>query len=201
MGMTWNLLSDSDLHAVVQRILTSTIFEGHTLPAPLLELRITHVFYIGFGCQLGYNREREYMRQIIQERRDADTGRVISQPALRKMDESLLEEEYLHALGFRVCILHEDLLAVNGRRVETGIHRKVFEGPLNKNRLYSHRGGGSYYDTPDVIKKHAADGRASQVFLTYASLANLEGKMRFNPNLCYTCRCRPTFENQENETF
>lgn len=181
LGMSWNFLSASALESIVHTLLTTTSFASHSLPAPLLEMRATFAYYVGFGCQQGHKRGQEHFRQLI-EQRNKD-GRVVSQPALRQLDGTLLEISDLTMLGFQVCILHEDLLAVNCRLIETGVHRSVFEGPENNNRLFAHQGAGDYYNKPEVIQKHADEGRVSEVFLTYAPLANLIGKVRFNSNL------------------
>ena len=61
------------------------------------------------------------------------------------MDGSLLDAGDLEALNFKVCILHQDLLAVNARMIETALHRNLFHGPVNKNRLFSHCGASSYF--------------------------------------------------------
>jgi hypothetical protein len=129
---------------------------------------------------------QEHFRQLIEERKSKD-GKVVSQPALRKMDGSLLDESDLDALNFQVCILHEDLLAVNARMIETALQRKLFHGPVNKNRLFSHCGAGSYFNSPEVIERHAREGRVSEVFLIYAPIAGLKGKVRINPQLPLKC--------------
>ena len=99
------------------------------------------------------------------------------------MDGSLPDESDLEALNFKVCILHQDLLAVNTRMIETALHRKLFHGPVNKNRLFSHCGGGSYFNKPHVIEKHAREGRVSEVFLIYAPIVGLKGKVQINSQL------------------
>ena len=195
LGMSWNFLSASALESIVHTLLTTTSFASHSLPAPLLEMRATFAYYVGFGCQQGQKREQEHFRQLI-EQRNKD-GRVVSQPALRHLDGTLLEISDLTMLGFQVCILHEDLLAVNCRLIETGVHRSVFEGPENNNRLFAHQGAGDYYNKPEVIQKHADEGRVSEVFLTYAPLANLIGKVRFNSNLPLAADCYTIIENHE----
>jgi hypothetical protein len=119
--MSWNFLSASALESIVHTLLTTTSFASHSLPAPLLEMRATFAYYVGFGCQQGHKREQEHFRQLIEQK--VKDGRVVSQPALRKLDGTLLEVSDLEMLGFQVCILHEDLLAVNGRLIETGVHR------------------------------------------------------------------------------
>jgi hypothetical protein len=182
LGMSWNFLSASALEPIVHTLLTTTSFASHSLPAPLLEMRATCAFYVGFGCQQGQKREDEHRRQLIEQRKSKD-GKIVSHPALRKSDGSLLDESDLDALDFQVCILHEDLLAVNARMIETALQRKLFDGPENKNRLISHCGSGSYFTTPEVIEQHAREGRVSEVFLIYAPIAGLNGKVKFNSQL------------------
>ena len=99
------------------------------------------------------------------------------------MDGSLLDESDLDALNFNVCILHQDLLAVNARMIETALHRNLFHGPVNKNRLFSHCGAGSYYNRPEIIEKHAKEGRVSEVFMIYAPIAGIKGKVQINSQL------------------
>ena len=181
LGMTWSFMSVFDVQETVTRLLSTTSFAGACLPYPLLEPRATFAFYIGFGCQSGFKREKEHYRQLIEER--ANDGKIVSQPALRKMDGSLLDESDLDALNFNVCILHQDLLAVNARMIETALHRNLFHGPVNKNRLISHCGAGSYYNRPEIIEKHAKEGRVSEVFLIYAPIAGLKGKVQINSQL------------------
>ena len=182
LGMTWSFMSVSDVEATVTRLLSAISFGDASLPARLLELRATCAFYIGFGCQQGHKRDQEHYRQLIEERR-SDDGKIVSQPALRKMDGSLLDEGDIVALNFKVCILHEGLLSVNARMIETALHRNLFHGPVNKNRLFSHCGGGSYFNKPDDIENHAREGRVSEVFLIYAPIASLKGKVQIGPQL------------------
>ena len=181
LGMTWSFMSVADVEVAVTRLLNTTVFAGVSLPLPILELRATCAFYIGFGCQQGYAREQEHYRQLIEEK--SKDGNIVSQPALRKMDGSLLDAGDLEALNFKVCILHQDLLAVNARMIETALHRNLFHGPVNKNRLFSHCGAGSYFNDPLVIEKHAKEGRVSEVFLIYAPIAGLVGKVITNSQL------------------
>jgi hypothetical protein len=113
LRMTWSFMSVADVEVAVTRLLNTTVFAGASLPVPLLELRAIFAFYIGFGCQQVHKREDEHRRQLIEEK--SKDGKIVSQPALRKTDGSLFDAGDLDALNFQVCILHEDLLAVNAR--------------------------------------------------------------------------------------
>ena len=77
--MTWSFMSVSDVEVTVTRLLSAASFGDASLPAPLLELRATCAFYIGFGCQQGHKREQEHYRQLIEERR-SDDGKIVSKP-------------------------------------------------------------------------------------------------------------------------
>jgi hypothetical protein len=72
LGMTWSFMSVSDVEATVTRFLSAMSFGDASLPAPLLELRATCAFYIGFGCQQGQKRDKEHYRQLIEERKSKD---------------------------------------------------------------------------------------------------------------------------------
>ena len=75
-------MSVSDVEVTVTmstRLLSAASFGDASLPVPLLELRATCAFYIGFGCQQGHKREQEHYRQLIEERR-SDDGKIVSKP-------------------------------------------------------------------------------------------------------------------------
>ncbi len=124
LGMTWSFMSVADVEVAVTRLLNTTVFAGVSIPLPILELRATCAFYSGFGCQQGHAREQEHYRQLIEEK-SKENGKIVSQPALRKMDGSLLDAGDLEALNFKVYILHQNLLAVNARMIETALHRQI----------------------------------------------------------------------------
>jgi hypothetical protein len=67
--------------------------------------------------------------------------------------------------------------------IETALHRNLFHGSVNKNRLFSLCGGGSYFNKPHVIEKHAKEGRVSEVFMIYAPIAGIKGKVQINSQL------------------